>query len=649
MAALGRSGKPARRRGLATATAALLALPLIGAVPPLAAASPAAASRASAAAPSHVAAITIFPAKIDQPSNILDSHGIMWFVNRGNNSIGELSPGHAIRAFAEPNPNAPQTGSIAAGTDGDIWFTEYGAKGSAEGSIDRISPTDVVKKFRKVGMGHPVDIARSRRGSLWFTSQTPGIIGRITTRGTIRLFHDHLISNASSLTAGADGAMWFDNHRGRALGRISPDGKVTDYDLRGSKLYDEAGPIAGPGHSVLFVCNNLLSIARFNTVTKKVTIAAHLTAGTISDLATGSGGAIWFVIYGNPVSTSVNSIGRVSLRGKVTIFQNKDVHAAEWIARGSHGAMWFTNYYHSIGRITSAGKVTTFSSRVDGPADTATGADGSLWFTNHDNNTIGRIKPDGSLHMYSHSNPSIYSPGEIAAGSGGAMWFTPFSDSIGRITSAGSFRFFTARTIHHPVSIAAGSDGSLWFTNNTGNGIGHITNSGVVTNYTDPGKIDPYDITAGPDGAMWFTNPFHNSIGRIADDGTITTFADPSVAYPFGITAGPDDALWFTNHTSTPTSTAGSIGRITTGGVISSYPIGTLRFPASITAGPDGALWFLTANSMIGRISTAGRVSSFRLPGTHHAGITIRTGRHGALWVADLGDDLIARITTSVG
>jgi virginiamycin B lyase len=62
------------------------------------------------------------------------------------------------------------------------------------------------------------------------------------------------------------------------------------------------------------------------------------------------------------------------------------------IAAGPDGALWFTNYSGSIGRITTAGLVTNFALFGSAnPQGITAGPDGALWFTVVDLGTIGRI------------------------------------------------------------------------------------------------------------------------------------------------------------------------------------------------------------------------------------------------------------------
>jgi virginiamycin B lyase len=120
-----------------------------------------------------------------------------------------------------------------------------------------------------------------------------------------------------------------------------------------------------------------------------------------------------------------------------------------------------------------------------------------------------------------------------------------------------------------------------------------------MTLFHGVGTSPSLSITVGPDGALWFTNPPSDSIGRITTDGVITTFKQRRrIDQPTSIVAGPDGALWFTN------AFAG-IGRITTAGNVTTYPVSGYLNLAGITAGPDGAIWFTSTDEpAVERITT---------------------------------------------
>jgi uncharacterized protein (TIGR03437 family) len=123
----------------------------------------------------------------------------------------------------------------------------------------------------------------------------------------------------------------------------------------------------------------------------------------------------------------------------------------------------------------------------------------------------------------------------------------------------------------------------------------------------------------------------------------ITEYAVPFVPLS-GIAAGPDGAMWFSGR--------GNIGRITTAGVVTSYPLPTSGVGAAgITAGPDGAMWFTEYSNntlaKIGRIATSGAFTEYALPNPASEPTAITTGSDGALWFIEAATTNIGRINTS--
>ena len=173
---------------------------------------------------------------------------------------------------------------------------------------------------------------------------------------------------------------------------------------------------------------------------------------------------------------------------------------------------------------------------------------------------------------------------------------------------------------------------------------------GTITEYPVASGGGLNRITSGPDGNIWFTESGINKIARMtpagsATPGVVTEFAIPTPdSGPIDITTGPDGALWFTEF-------VGTIGRITTSGQITEYRIAPLRnngtslkkdraFAFGITSGPDGALWFIVnccapsgqPDSSIGRITTTGEITLFPVPKGTSPAVGITTGPDGNLW-----------------
>jgi streptogramin lyase len=116
------------------------------------------------------------------------------------------------------------------------------------------------------------------------------------------------------------------------------------------------------------------------------------------------------------------------------------------------------------------------------------------------------------------------------------------------------------------------------------------------------------------------------------------------------ITTGPDGAMWFTEGPRL------YIGRITPAGQITEYALpGSLSGASAIILGSDGALWFteLFANvspytGHIGRITTGGQVTLYSAPAPCSYPDSLVNGPDGALWFAEcVPSTNIGRLTTS--
>jgi len=114
------------------------------------------------------------------------------------------------------------------------------------------------------------------------------------------------------------------------------------------------------------------------------------------------------------------------------------------------------------------------------------------------------------------------------------------------------------------------------------------------------------------------------------------------MSMPAFITAGADGNMWFTQEGS------GEIGRITTAGVVSEFKVpGMTPDPDGIAAGPDGNVWFSVRwQNAIGRIMPDGTITTFTAgitPGSLPTGIT--AGSDGNLWFTEVAGDRIGRIS----
>jgi uncharacterized repeat protein (TIGR01451 family) len=292
-------------------------------------------------------------------------------------------------------------------------------------------------------------IAPGPDGALWFTENSSGKIGRITTTGVITEFPIAPASGPDEIVAGPDGALWFCEGLANKIGRITTVGAFAEFPLASGSF--PAGIAAGPD------------------------------------------GALWFT----EISADGGKIGRITTDGEITEFPVPAANgsAPQGIAAGPDGALWFTEISgNSIGRSTTSGVITEFPvpTPFSLPDGIAAGPDGALWFTENFGNKIGRITTAGIITEF--PLPANGTPVGIAAGPDGAIWFTEFiGNKIGRLTTSGGVPVLT---ISKSAAASVVSGQNLTYTLTYGNG-GSGNATGVVISDALPAGTNFVSATGG--------------------------------------------------------------------------------------------------------------------------------------------------------
>lgn len=159
-------------------------------------------------------------------------------------------------------------------------------------------------------------------GNVWFSTNFPVTIGRITPNGQVTQFADPNTSAsfATDFTHGSDGNVWFldvvgFNPSQESIGRVTPAGQISEF---------------------------LIPAFKGNRV-------------SVNQMTLGSDGSIWFTAntFVGRGTISNGFIGHVTTAGQISEFGTPTaVSDPQDIALGSDGNIWFNeDSAHAVGRI----------------------------------------------------------------------------------------------------------------------------------------------------------------------------------------------------------------------------------------------------------------------------------------------------------
>ncbi len=340
----------------------------------------------------------------------------------------------AIHEFSKGLPAGSDLGGIAAGPDGNLWFTD----GGATKEIGRITPAGKITMF-KSGLTHgdPSDITLGPDGNLWFTEtgSPNNAIGRVTPSGKIKEFTLHPGSAPNTIQPGPGGALWFlDNGAPVGIGRITTNGTITEFGTT----------------------NGLHPMSQPN------------------DLTVGGDGNLWFTDQGDP-----RAIGRVEPDGTIKEFIGPLDPLNSFpneLTAGADGNVWFTDdgTPGAIGQVTPGGTIQEFNKGMPmgaQPDSLTLAPDGNVWFADQlsGHKAMGRVTPAGSIKEFKTGLNPMSLQDDITVAADGNLWIEQsMPGGVARITTGGTITQF-AKGLNPGAGnekdqLVPGPDGNLWFT-----------------------------------------------------------------------------------------------------------------------------------------------------------------------------------------
>ena len=145
---------------------------------------------------------------------ITGSDGNLWVTESFANAIARITPAGSVTRFPLPSGAFAPNG-IAAGPDGNVWFTTFEAVG-------RITPSGAITLFAPPTEGSwPFDITAAADGNVWFTQRNTGTVGRATMSGDISEYETPAPPGVlGGITYGPDHAVWFTAQDTGEIGRM---------------------------------------------------------------------------------------------------------------------------------------------------------------------------------------------------------------------------------------------------------------------------------------------------------------------------------------------------------------------------------------------------------------------------------------------
>lgn len=319
-------------------------------------------------------------------------------VNDENGNVATVTVGNTITNSGVTIPGLPTAQQfsagmgantdpfqMAAGPDGNVWFTENGAYDNI-GSIDSSGTITGYSGFTS----QPSGITAGPDAAMWMTEPGSAKLARLSTAaGTLGA----ITEDAADVTEGAlngpiatgsDNNIWYSETAG--LGVTGLNGSVVAHYSTGAGSSIQ-GLTLGPDGNLWFTDAGNNRIGKITAAGATTFYSTGLTAAAgLTQIVSGSDGNLWF---GENTAQKIASINPAT--GAITEYDASSVGGALALGAGPDGNIWFSAANNNLGRITPAGVLTLFVTGASGQDGIVAGADGKLYFTESTSNAIGRL------------------------------------------------------------------------------------------------------------------------------------------------------------------------------------------------------------------------------------------------------------------
>jgi streptogramin lyase len=277
--------------------------------------------------------------------------------------------------------------AIAAGPDGNIWFTgpSFVGRIDAQGTITEF-PLSVV----------PLAIASGPGGNLWLTAFASGAKNKVlalTPQGTVASSFDVPGSSLGAIAPGPDGNVWYAANDASVHVLTPSTGATKALPL----MYTPAAMVAGPDGNVWLTDSQgerIVSVSPAGATSVLMPPSTQPPGSWLGGITVGPDHNLWFTerASGHPQAPDWNGIGR--LAPPSSIAELPACGSPLSITAGPDGNLWYTTASSKVGRITPAGQVTEFATHAVAVStlwSIASASNGRYVWVLQEDDTIGRI------------------------------------------------------------------------------------------------------------------------------------------------------------------------------------------------------------------------------------------------------------------
>jgi streptogramin lyase len=487
--------------------------------------------------------------------------GNLWFTEQTGNKIGQITTAGTVSQFSTGLSASSLPTNITVGADGNLWFTENLAStsfipakiGEITSSDHTITELNLPFLNPNIASYQPFGIAAGPDGNIWFTdSGTAQQIGKVILGGVVSAIDLGQFTHSfiyTGIAMGSDGNLFFAQNDASKIGKMTPAAAAPTSSgaTAAPPVSITAGP--SPDTNLWFTEYNLgTQLSEIGKVSLTPGTPTNFTIGLTAKsepfgITSGPDGNLWFT------ELLADKIGMITPGSPNTITEFSIVDPSTNLNMSgtlpqSTITVLSTSGFTSAGTLkiqTTTGFATVTYTGISG--NTFTGCSGGS----------GTLAASGTVTEFSN-------PTDITS-DGTNLWFTEQgTNKIAKITTGltPTITEFSVPTANsQPYGVALGSDGKIWFTEEAGNKVARINTDGTgLTEFSVPSSGKPGHMSTGPGGNLYFLEAAQTQvgavlsglakIGMIATNGSITEFAIPSGGLPRAITKGPDGNVWFT-------------------------------------------------------------------------------------------------------